>query len=206
MSFRATLFLAQVLFPLAALAEAGGECVVFDPQSAALSPAFAALAAQALPAPSTPPPTDAEVLRLVEALEPVLDKGGVVVGVKGLTADGLLDVPRPNVVIGDVSALLMEIHARDLATKVRADRTLPDQARRWTEAAISMMNGCVERRFAGRGGAPAHDRALAIVEKYRKPLETKLVVGKPGGLRPTIFDPSWVEPVRCPPAEPVKKK
>jgi hypothetical protein len=117
------------------------------------------------------PVSERELLELIETLQ----------AATGSTADrpskrALGSPDRLRVVLDDVTALLVSVHARESRKQLDTAGRSGVEVRQWLEGQVAAVESCVSGRFEGRGGAAAHQASLALVEKHRSKLEP-LVLG-----------------------------
>jgi hypothetical protein len=134
-------------------------------------------------------PTEQEITLLIRALEPVELQGGQGRAIRAAVEGTELSPERLAVLVGDATALLAELHARDTAERLRTTGISRD-ARASAETAVTAVRSCARARFAQRGGDPAFAESVQIVERNRAALERVLL----GGLTPRPRPPQ--EPQR----------
>lgn len=78
---------------------------------------------------------------------------------------------RLRLLLDDMTALIVVLHARDTVKELPRAEGLPPEARQWMEGELSRLQGCAPGRFEGRGGEAAYGQSLALAERYRAKLE-----------------------------------
>jgi hypothetical protein len=119
------------------------------------------------------PVTEHELLGLIAMLK-AIRPGGEGAGLAG--GVGTIDDPRVGVVVGDLIALLGDLHARDLAGEIDRGALTPAGLKR-VEGMLATMSRCARVRFEGRGGELVYQQTLDLVRKHRTALEPLLIEG-----------------------------
>lgn len=146
-------------------AEAVSSCVVPLPQTAQTAPP--PQQGKTVDDPLRRPMTEQELkdtIRFLELLRTSMGQTDIAAETRRL-GDG-----RVGVVLGDVVALLGDLHARDLAAELDREAMTP-QGLVWIEGMLEAMRRCAEKRFEGRGGLPEYTKSLELVRLFRAILE-----------------------------------
>jgi hypothetical protein len=120
------------------------------------------------------PPTAAEIDSLIRVLEPL----------KGVRPDGPelerlerrmkregLSPRRTAVVLDDVTALLVAVHARENLKLIPDLPGLPDKSRGFIKESLLSVLDCVPTGFAGRIGPQELEEVMTLVERQRHRLD-----------------------------------
>jgi len=128
------------------------------------------------------PMTEGEIQRLVRALEP-LDLGSGIRARRAAAEQSELSPERMRVLIGDVTALLADLHAQELLDQLKHLPDYPGADRRSFERDLDALQACARGRFRDRGGDRVYQESLGLVERQREQLEHLLLAG-PDRTRP----------------------
>jgi hypothetical protein len=126
------------------------------------------------------PPTEGDVRELMRVLEALRREKTAGAAVKGLAEGRPFSKSRFAVLIGDMRAVLLGLHARDMRARGGID-AMPAETRNWLDAGLGAMQDCGRDRFDTRGGAAAFDRAQSVILKYRNRLEPLVLEAVPRG-------------------------
>jgi hypothetical protein len=100
---------------------------------------------------------------------------------------------RLEVILDDVKALVVAMHAREASERLGSSRVRSKSARDWFNAGYSQIESCVLGRFENRGGVEAYRQSLELVKNNRAALEELMREfrkvplprpSRPGGGRP----------------------
>jgi hypothetical protein len=136
--------------------------------------------------PLPPPLAEAEVRDLIESL-------GALKAQKAPGRQVRTPKARLRVVLDDVTALMVEVHAQETSKQLAGASGLGPEALKWTEETFARIRGCVAGRFEGRG-PDAYRESATLVEKYRAQLEP--LVLEMGRWRPEAIGPRAPVPAR----------
>ncbi len=122
------------------------------------------------------PMSEKELQQLIRALEPIEKEKGKGLAPRAFVEGTPLGLERLGVLLGDVTALLADLHAQEMLERLRKTPGGRAEALAWAEKFSTAIHGCIEVQFGARGGAPAFSRSLDLVRQHRVTLET--VLGK----------------------------
>jgi hypothetical protein len=119
--------------------------------------------------------SEPEIRQLVRALEPVSIDGDRGVGIRGVVEGTPIAPDRLAILVGDVTATLAELHAREELARLDQTPGVTPGARASAERAAAMLGEHLRERFRTRGGAAALAASLRLVEAHRAALERVLL-------------------------------
>lgn len=138
------------------------------------------------------PVREDEIRALVRAFEPQKPSQRSTARIRGF-ADSGLSPDRLAVVLRDVTSLLLVLHAEDGLETLRQASKLDAQTREWMEGALGEIGKCGASGLESRGGKGVYEESLALIRKYRSPLEKHVLSAVQWGTRSAVEFPSGRE-------------
>lgn len=116
-------------------------------------------------------PQDAELEELGDVLKALADVGTAPAALADLGAGRPFSLERFGVLVADVRSIVVQLHSRELRTRLGRSRELNAETRQWIDQRVRVMEECAPGRFENRGGPVVFEQVAALVGKHRALLE-----------------------------------
>jgi hypothetical protein len=116
-------------------------------------------------------PQDKELEELGGVLKSLANPETAAAAVADLGAGRPFSLERFGVLVADARSIVVQLHARELRTRLGRSRELDAQSRQWIDQRVRVMQECAPGRFENRGGPVVFGQVAALVEKHRAKLE-----------------------------------